>query len=150
LFGQSAFQFESWAVSLIGGQPYKSKGGGDSGIDGLLYFKDLDGKFHRIIIEVKGGGYHPKDVRALKAVIDREEAPMGILLALEKPTKGMISEAAALGKWKMPGTRRECPILQIITIDDIFNGKKPDIPDTSETLKKAKREKRTKQQGRLL
>jgi adenine specific DNA methylase Mod len=150
LFGQSAFQFESWAVSLIGGQPYKSTGGGDSGIDGLLYFKDYDSKFHRIIIEVKGGGYHPKEIRALAAVIAREEAPMGILLALEKPTRGMVTEAAAMGKWKMPGSRGEYPILQIITIEDIFDGKKPDIPDTSETLKKAKREKRTKQQGRLL
>lgn len=150
LFEASAFQFESWAVSLLGGQPYKSKGGGDSGIDGLLYFKDYEGKFHRIIIEVKGGGYHPKEVRALKAVIDREEAPMGILIALNSPTKGMISEAAALGKWKMPGSKRDYPILQLITISDIFNGKRPDLPDTSETLKKSKREKRTKQQGRLL
>jgi site-specific DNA-methyltransferase (adenine-specific) len=150
LFMQSAFQFESWAVSLLGGQPYKSKGGGDSGIDGLLYFKDSKDNFQRIIIEVKGGGYHPKDVRSLKAVIDREEAPMGILLALNPPTKGMTTEAAALGKWKMPISGRMFPKLQIITIDDIFAGKKPDIPDTSETLKKAKPEKRTKQQGRLL
>jgi site-specific DNA-methyltransferase (adenine-specific) len=150
LFEASAFQFESWAVSLLGGQPYKSKGGGDSGIDGLLYFKDYEGKFHRIIIEVKGGGYHPKEVRALKAVIDREEAPIGVLLALNPPTKGMISEAAALGKWKMPGSKREYPILQIITIEDIFSGKLPALPDTSETLKTAARTKRTRQQGKLL
>lgn len=150
LFEQSAFQFESWAVSLLGGQPFKSKGGGDTGIDGLLYFKDYDGEFHRIIIEVKGGGYHPKDVRSLKAVLDREEAPMGILIALQKPTKGMLTEAAALGKWKMPGSQKEYPILRIVTIEDIFNDIRPDLPDTSETLKTAKREKRTKQQGRLL
>jgi len=150
LFKQSPLQFESWAVSLIGGQPFKSSGGGDTGIDGLLYFQDGRGEFHRIIVEVKGGGYHPKDVRALKAVMDREDAPLGILLALEKPTKGMLSESAALGKWNVPGTNRKCPILQIITIEDIFSGKRPDIPDTSETLKRAKREKRAKQQGRLL
>jgi DNA modification methylase len=150
LFASSPFKFESWAVTLIGGQPFKSSGGGDTGIDGLLYFQDNEKKFHRIIIEVKGGGYHPKDVRALKAVIDREEAPLGVLLALEKPTKGMLSEAAALGKWTMPGSNRKCPVLQIITIEDIFSGKRPDIPDTSETLKKAEREKRPKQQGRLL
>jgi site-specific DNA-methyltransferase (adenine-specific) len=142
LFLQSPFQFESWAVSQLGGQPYKSEGGGDTGIDGLLYFKDYENNHHRIIIEVKGGGYNPKDVRALKAVIDREKAPLGVLLALKEPTKGMVSEAVALGKWKMPGSKRAYPVLQIVTIEDIFNGKRPDLPDTSETLKKAKRQKR--------
>jgi len=136
------FQFESWAVSKLGGQPYKSTGGGDTGIDGFLYFKDFAEKFHRIIIEVKGGSYQPKDVRALAHVLEREEAPMGILIAITPPTKGMLSDAAALGKWKMPGSRKAYPVMQIVTIQDIFDGKMPDLPDTSETLKKAKRELR--------
>jgi len=142
LFKQSAFQFEAWAVSLLGGQPFKSKGGGDTGIDGLLYFKDYQGKYYKIIIEVKGGGYQPKDVRALGRVLEREQAPLGVLLALEAPTSGMQSEAAALGKWKMPGSNREYPVLQIVTIEDIFAKRYPNLPDTSETLKKAKRELR--------
>ena len=150
LFKQSPMQFESWAVSLIGGQPFRSAGGGDTGIDGLLYFQDNEKKFHRIIIEVKGGGYHPKDVRSLRAVMEREEAPLAVLLALEKPTKGMLSEAAALGKWTMPGSNRKCPVLQIITIEDIFSDKKPDLPDTTPTLKTAPRTKRAKEQGELL
>jgi len=137
LFAQSAFQFESWAVSLIGGQPFKSKGGGDTGIDGLLYFQDYKRQFHRIIIEVKGGGYHPKDVRSLKAVMDREDAPIGVLIAMKPPTKGMLAEASALGKWKMPGSKRAYPILQIYTIQDFFDNKQLDLPDTSSTLKKA-------------
>jgi len=142
LFMQSPFQFESWAVSLLGGQPYKSAGGGDSGIDGILYFKDYKGKHHRIIIEVKGGGYNPKDVRSLKGVIEREEAPMGVLLALKAPTKGMLTEAASAGKWTMPGSRKSYPVIQIVTIEEIFSGKFPPLPDTSETLKKAVQHKR--------
>jgi DNA modification methylase len=150
LFKQSPLQFESWAVTLIGGQPFKSSGGGDTGIDGLLYFQDFEKKFHRIIIEVKGGGYHPKDVRALKAVIDREEAPLGVLLALEKPTKGMLSEAAALGKWALPGGKRKFPILQIVTINDIFTGHGPELPETLPNIKAAARTKRARTQGELL
>lgn len=142
LFKQSPFQFEAWAVSLLGGQPYKSRGGGDSGIDGLLYFKDYKGKFHKAIIEVKGGGYQPKDVRSLGKVLDREEAPLGVLIALNPPTSGMLSEAASYKKWQMPGSRREYPVLQIYTIQDYYDGKVPDLPDTSMTLKKAKRELR--------
>jgi site-specific DNA-methyltransferase (adenine-specific) len=145
LFRQSAFQFEAWAVSLIGGQPYKSTGGGDTGMDGFLYFQDFQGNYHRIIIEVKGGGYQPKDVRSLAHVLQREEAPMGILIALEPPTKGMLSAAAELGKWAMPGSRKSYPVLQIMTIQDFFDGKKPELPDTSETLKKAKREVRERE-----
>jgi DNA modification methylase len=145
LFKQSACQFESWAVSLIGGQPYKSAGGGDTGIDGFLYFQDFEGNYHRIIIEVKGGGYQPKDVRSLAHVLQREESPMGILIALEPPTKGMLSAAAELGKWAMPGSRKSYPVMQIMTIQDFFDGKKPELPDTSETLKKAKREVRERE-----
>ena len=142
LFKQSAFQFESWAVSLIGGQPFKSTGGGDTGIDGFLYFQDFEGNYHRIVIEVKGGGYQLKDVRSLAHVLQREESPMGILIALEPPTKGMLSAAAELGKWAIPGSRKSYPVMQIMTIQDFFDGKKPELPDTSETLKKAKREVR--------
>jgi len=150
LFLLKPLQFESWAVSLLGGQPYKSEGGGDTGIDGILYFKDYKHKHHRIIIEVKGGGYNPKEVRALKAVIEREGAPLGVLLALKKPTKGMISEAAASGKWTLPGSKRAYPVIQIVTIEDIFAGKYPDLPDTSGTLKKAKRQKRNNENEKSL
>ena len=139
LFKQSAFQFEAWAVSLLGGQPYKSKGGGDGGIDGLLYFKDYKHKHHKIIIEVKGGGYQPKDIRSFARTMERDEAPLGVFIALEQPTAGMLSEAAALGRWKMPGSSKEYPVLQIVTIEDLFRGKLPDLPDTSDTLKRAKR-----------
>ncbi len=137
---QSKFQFEAWAVSLLGGQPYKSKGGGDRGVDGLLYFMDFEGKFHRIIIQVKGGHYTLESVQRLKATMDTEGAPLGVLIALKKPTKGMLSYAASLGKWKMPGSQKEYPVMQILTIEDYFNGVRPDLPDTSATLKKAKRE----------
>ncbi|MEP0827420.1 MAG: restriction endonuclease [bacterium] len=140
LFLKSPHQFESWAVSLLGGQPYKSSGGGDTGIDGRLYFQDYEKNFHQIVIEVKGGSYQPKDVRALKTVMDREDAPLGILLALKPPTKGMIAEASSYGRWVMPGSNRAFPVLQIKTIDDIFEGRKPELPDTSGTLKKSSQE----------
>jgi len=134
LFNQSPFQFESWAVSLLGGQPYKSKGGADRGIDGLLYFQNFEGKHYRIIIEVKSGSYQPKDVRSLKSVLDREQAPLGVLISLRLPTKGMIAEAASFGRWKLPDGIVEYLVLQIFTIDDYFSGKRVMLPDTSGTL----------------
>lgn len=152
LFKQSPFQFEAWAVSLIGGQPFKSTGGGDTGMDGFLFFKDYEGGFHKIILEVKGGGYQPKDIRALAHVLEREQSPMGILIALKPPTKGMIRDATALGSWQMPGSRKSYPVMQILTIQEFFDDRMPELPDTSGTLKKAKREARDseKNQPRLL
>ncbi|TKJ42267.1 site-specific DNA-methyltransferase [candidate division LCP-89 bacterium B3_LCP] len=145
LFKQSPFQFEAWAVSLLSGQPYKSKGGGDKGVDGLLFFKDGKSNYQKIIISVKGGAYQPKDVRELKAVLERDKAPMGIIIALKPPTKGMLSEAAAMGKWKIPGVDLEFPVMQIVTIKELFEGKKPDLPQWHETLKRANREIREKE-----
>ena len=133
------FQFESWAVSLIGAQPFKSTGGGDTGIDGLLFFKDYKEQHRRIIVEVKSGAYHPKDIRALKQVMDREGAPLGVLIALQEPTKGMVAEVADFGYWKLPGGQAEYPVLQIFTIKDYFTGKRLFLPDTTGTLKEAKR-----------
>lgn len=145
LFEQSPFQFESWAVSLIGGQPYKSKGGGDKGIDGFIFFPDTSSNFQKIIVSVKGGGYQPKDIRELKTVMQRDKAPMGIIIALRPPTKGMKEEIAGMGKWKMPSVDLEFPVMQIITIQELFDGKKADIPQWHETLKKATREKRERE-----
>jgi len=136
----SKFQFEAWAVyALVKGQPFKSKGGGDTGIDGFLYFTDYERKHHKVIIEVKGGDYKPKDIRALKQVMDREGSPLGLIIALEEPTRGMIAEAAGMGRWKLPGGRTDYPVLQIYTIKNYFDKLKPDIPDTSGTLQEAKK-----------
>jgi site-specific DNA-methyltransferase (adenine-specific) len=139
LFQQSPIEFQKWAVSILGGQPHQRQGGGDRGIDGLLYFQDYERAYHKVIVEVKGGGYQPKDIRALKSVIDREQSPLGILVALENPTKGMLTEASALGKWKLPGGQVAYPVLQIFTIEDYFNGIRPRLPDTSGTLKSSVR-----------
>ncbi len=64
---------------------------------------------------------------------------MGVLLALEPPTKGMLSEAASAGRFQLPGAPRTYPKVQIFTVEDYFAGKRPDLPDVSDTLKKAKR-----------
>jgi len=147
---QNKFQFEAWAVSLLGGQPYKSKGGGDRGVDGILRFKDFDDGFHKIIIQVKGGNYTTTDVKSVKATIDNEHACLGILIALKPPTKGMLSYAASLGTWQMPGSLRKYPVLQIFTIEDYFSDIRPDLPDTSMTLKKANREIRESEKPQKL
>jgi site-specific DNA-methyltransferase (adenine-specific) len=144
------FLFEQWFITSLRGQPYKSTGGGDTGIDGFMYFKDLDGKSQTVIVSVKGGSYTVGMIRDLKAVVDREEASMGLLLALRKPTKGMLAEAASAGRFQMLGLDRTYPKVQIFTVEDYFKGIRPDKPDTSATLKKAKREIRESEKPQKL
>ena len=131
------FEFESWFIRVLGGQPYKSTGGGDSGIDGFMYFKDVEGKWHNVIVSVKGGAYTPSDVRDLCRVVKREEASMGLLLAINSPSQGMATEAATAGRFQMPKVNRSYPKVQIFTVQDYFDGKLPDIPDISLTEDKS-------------
>ena len=143
-------QFQLWALSMIEAQPYKGgKKGADTGIDGYLYFKP-DGKTtERAIVEVKGGGnVSPQWVRALGQVVERERAKLGILLMLEDPTTTMRREAAAAGFYqpdmKFEGEResRKYPKIQILTVEDLFDGKRPHTPYRDESVfKKAKRER---------
>lgn len=125
---QNKYQFQWWAVSLIGGQPYgDKKRGADTGIDGFLYFMDEKNKVKKAIVSVKGGGTGVKDVRDLGHVIDRERAEMGIFITLEKPTTPMNNEAIAKGLYHSP-LGKSYPRIQILTIESLFNGNKPDIP----------------------
>ncbi len=144
------YQFQWWAVSLVDAVPYAGKKkGADGGIDGLIYFKP-DGKVtERAIVSVKGGdSVSVAMIRDLKGVLDREKAPMGIFLSLVDPTKPMIAEAAAAGLYET--AHGKFPKLQIITVAELFAGKRPQIPfGFSEGFKKAAKEDTTKQ-GKLI
>ena len=143
-------QFQLWALSMIEAQPYKGgKKGADSGIDGFLYFKP-DGKTtEKAIIEVKGGeNVSPQWVRALGQVVERERAKIGVLLMMADPTTTMRREATAAGFYESP-LHGKFEKIQILTVEDLFDGKRPHLPwiDPS-VFKKAKREK-TEHQSEL-
>ena len=65
------------------------------------------------------------DIRDLKGVVEREEAAFGIFLTLQDASRDMKEEAVKSGFWK---DLEEYPKIQIITIDEILNGKKAKIP----------------------
>lgn len=67
-------------------------------------------------------------VRDLVGVLDREKEPIGILLTLEPPTQPMITEAAAAGLYHNDFWHRDYPRVQIITVEEMLGGKRPDIP----------------------
>jgi len=143
-------QFELWALAQVDAQPWKGgRKGPDGGIDGIIYFKPDGKRTERAIVEVKGGGTGVKDIGRLAQVMEREKAPLGVLVTAEMPTSAMIKDAAAVGRFE-DEWGRTYPRLQIITLAELFQGKKPDIPFVDPaSVKRAKRED-TSQQGSLL
>ncbi len=145
------YQFQWWALSLIDAQPYAGKKkGADSGIDGLIYFKADAKTTGRVIVSVKGGeNVGVTMVRDLKGVLEREKAPIGIFLTLNRPTRPMEAEAAAAGFYENDFGRY--PRLQIITVDDALKGARPRLPvvDTGAAFRRAGRETNPKTQQRL-
>ena len=144
------YQFQWWAVSLVDALPFggKKKGAG-SGIDGLIYFKP-DGKTtERAIVSVKGGDtVSVAMIRDLKGVMEREKAPLAVFISLAPPTQPMLAEAASAGIYENDHVK--FPRLQILTIAELFSGKRPQIPfGFSEGFKKPAKENPEKQ-GKLI
>jgi site-specific DNA-methyltransferase (adenine-specific) len=141
LAAEDKYQFQWWALGQVGARPAEQKKGADRGIDGRLYFHDDDsGKSKQIIFSVKAGGVSVPQVRDLVGVLDREKAEIGVFLCFEPPTKPMLKEAAEAGFYKSTdGTTY--PKLQILTIQQILDGRQPEYPlhRRDATFKKAPR-----------
>lgn len=134
------FQFQYWALSLVNARPYSDKKkGADTGIDGYIYFiNPYNPKSPEIVIvQVKSGNVSVKDIRELKAVVEREKASIGLFITLEEPTNPMLEESIKSGFYM-----KDIPKIQIITIKNLLEGKKPNIPsfliDFRKTAKKVK------------
>jgi DNA modification methylase len=124
---QDPYQFQWWALGLVGARPVEQKKGADKGIDGRLYFHDEPGgKTKQIILSVKSGHITIAHLRDLRGVLDREKAEIGVLICLEEPTKPMRTEVAGAGFYKTPYGNH--PRLQIHTIKQLLEGTKMDYP----------------------
>lgn len=135
------FEFENWALGLVGARKSEPERGADKGIDGRLYFhygNEKDTK--QIILSVKSGKTGPKHVRDLRGVVDREEAEIGVLISLRDPTPKMEEEATSAGFYESPWGKH--PRIQILTIEELLDGKtidRPRITGAESTFKAAPR-----------
>jgi hypothetical protein len=125
------YQFQWWALGLVGARPVEQKKGADKGIDGRLYFHDgtAGGKTHQVILSVKAGKVGRDQVHSLGGVMQREKAEMGVLISFEPPTKPMREEAASAGHYESPWGRH--PRIQLLTVGELLDGKRIDYPQTA-------------------
>lgn len=137
------FKFEEWAVSLVGGV-HSGRFRGDKGVDGFFYFATgREGEESRGIISVKGGrNLNPSMIRDLRGTLDRERVltndprVVAVFLSLHEPTSKMREEALEAGF--VDTDFRKIPALQILTIEDVFNGKGINVPFQFDTIAAAR------------
>jgi site-specific DNA-methyltransferase (adenine-specific) len=131
---EDPYQFQWWALGLVGARPTDQRKGADHGIDGRLLFHDEagSGKTKQIMLSVKAGHVNVSQLRDLRGVIDREKAEIGVLLCLEDVTKPMRTEAASAGFYKSPWGNH--PRLQILTVAELLDGKQIDYPHPAGNL----------------
>lgn len=123
------YQFQWWANYLLNPHALREqKRGADRGIDGEIYFPNGPGRpWGRLLTSVKGGAtVTPSMVRDFRGVLEREGAEMGLFICLYQPSKAMTTEAAAAG---MANTvQKNLPKLQIVALEDWFEGRLPKLP----------------------
>jgi hypothetical protein len=152
------YQFQWWAVSLVKAVPFGGKKkGSDSGIDGLIYFKDFKKQgdvytgitTEKVIVSVKGGdNVGVSMIRDLAHVVAREKAKLGLFVTLAEPTDPMRKEALKEGFYES-GPGGKYLKIQIMTVAELLAGKKPDLPPL-DTAAFAKADVEPKEQRKLL
>jgi site-specific DNA-methyltransferase (adenine-specific) len=76
LAAEDPYQFQWWALGLVGARPVERKKGADQGIDGRIFFNDegRHGRTKQVILSVKSGHLKLSDLRDLRGVLQREAA----------------------------------------------------------------------------
>jgi len=143
---ENRHQFEWWALSLVNAHPAQDKKkGADRGIDGVIVCGEGQGQYQKMLVSVKSGHVNAAMIRDLKGVLEREKAALGAFITLKPPTRPMREEAAAAGFYVPENfPEQRFPKLQILTVADLFAGKKLDYPRwwSEETFKKAARQRK--------
>jgi len=149
LAASDPYQFQWWALGLVGARPVEQKKGADKGIDGRIVFQgEKPGSFESVILSVKAGKTGSAHVRDLKGVLDREKAAIGVLITMQEATSPMKTEAATAGFYDSTLWGRKYPKVQLFTVAELLAGKKVEMPPIRQvgaTFKKAP--KATEKQG---
>jgi DNA modification methylase len=145
-------EFEKWAVLKYSNNraAIHEKKGGDGGIDGVAYLVDYnekgDSDFKQIIFSVKSDKTLPPErIRALYGTLEREKAAIGIMLTLY-PMPNLVKESKKYGTYENKMFGHLYQKIEVISIQEILDGKTMKLPTSIEVLNKAEQKSKTKQQ----
>jgi len=148
---EDRYQFQWWALGLIKARPLgEKKKGADKGIDGVIHFiDDSSGKVSRVVVQVKSGHVGVNAVRELETVAKNDA--IGVLITLQPPTSPMKVEAVAAGYYHSPIWNKDYTKIQILTIEELLQGKTVDMPPQTQTnVTFAKAQRIVQQEGKQL
>ena len=123
------YEFQWWALGLVDAKPVggAQKKGADRGIDGVLTFTERDA-IQRILVSVKSGKPSLLHVKELMATLTTEKGTIGILVELDKATPEMQRAALEAGQYESDLWGGKYDRLQILTVEELLAGKKPNVP----------------------
>ena len=135
------YHFENWALRLLNCVPSKyrvengkviSVKGADGGFDGIGRFSlEKKGDNRGVILaEVKTGKVGRRDMDIFVRAIEREGADLGIFVILKNQymSSDGYAEATKHGFFKPTLLGSKLPKVQVFSVEDFFEGKKPNIP----------------------
>jgi site-specific DNA-methyltransferase (adenine-specific) len=146
------YQFQWWALSLVRARPLggetgskKGKKGADRGVDGLINFIDEPtAQPKKVLVQVKSGKVSSKEIRDLAGSVEHEKGAIGVFITLEEPSQPMVQAAASAGFYHSPGWNQNYPKIQILTIQQLLDEAKINMPAHNQpniTFKQAERVK---------
>ena len=128
-------EFEKWAVLTYSRNQARinDKKGADGGIDGTAFFHIDNTTNGKAVFQVKSSKGTRGDLATLNSDRQRVGAEFGFLICAALPSKPMLDEIAAAGKYAHPHLNREDDRLQVVTIAELFDrpgqpGKRLDLP----------------------
>ncbi|MCY4614766.1 MAG: DNA methyltransferase [Nitrospira sp.] len=134
LWERDKYHFQKWAVEEIDGYVTVRRSA-DGGIDGRLYFVVThERELQNMVIEVKGGKHVSlEQIRALRGVLDRDDAIMAGLIVMEEPNPTQLRnfrrEFSSAGSLEVLG--KAYPKMQMLTVTEILKGKRFLTPTVS-------------------
>ncbi|MCY3928465.1 MAG: site-specific DNA-methyltransferase [Acidobacteria bacterium] len=134
LWTRDKYHFQKWAVEQIEGF-VTTKRTADGGIDGRVYFAlPMEKHLHSMAIEVKGGVHVGiQDLRALYGAVENDSAKMAGLIVLHplSPTKARNFSRFCGEAGSLTVLGRQYAKLQVLTVNEILEGKRFDTPTVS-------------------
>ena len=131
LWERDKYHFQKWAVEQVDGF-VTTRQTADGGIDGRLYFA-VHGEpdLQSMVLEVKGGAnVNIRDLRALKGVLDADEALMAGLVIMQplgpQKLRNFQKFMASAGIFDVLGVQYQR--MQILTVAEILDGKRFHTP----------------------
>ena len=125
-------QFQEWVVEVMLNGVVNPKVTADGGWDGHTVFALEEGKKETVLIEVKSGNVNVKNIREFIQVVEAQSAAMGVFVCFgEQVTRPMLEEITKQGYFREDLFGKKYGKVQILTVEDLFNGQNIKMPDST-------------------